>query len=186
MPQLIDMKITLRDVEPVVWRRILVPADQSLIDTGAVTLGAMGWNASHLFAFEIDGVRFDMLFDDGLDIDGSREMAGVIASDVFKPGCKAAFQYDFGDDWWHDIEVVGYRAVQTGDKPPCCVGGENACPPDDCGGPFGYADLMDAVADAESPDHEEIKQWLGDFDPAIFDLKSANKEIKKALKVFRA
>lgn len=183
-PNLYDLRVELLDVEPPVWRRILVADDMPLYELGAVIIGAMGWNATHMFAFEIEGRRYDIRFDDELDLEDSLDMEGVIARDVLAPGVEAAFQYDFGDDWWHRIEVSQHRPVEKGEKLPRCIGGERACPPDDSGGPWGFADKLEAVADPEHPDHEEIRDWLGDFDPGRFDAKAADRNMRRCLKAY--
>lgn len=184
MPRLLDIRVELLEVTPKIWRRLLIQDDISLIHMGAVLIGAMGWTGSHMFAYEIDGRRYDIKFDDELDIDDSVDMDGVIASDVFKPGVDAAFNYDFGDDWWLSLEVLEHRPVEKGDKPPRCIGGGRAGPPEDSGGPFGFPDMLDAAADPEHPDHLEIKEWLGDHDPERFDVKSTDRNIKKVLKAW--
>jgi hypothetical protein len=169
---------------PAIWRRLLVPDDMPLLELGAFMVGAMGWNASHLFAFEVDGKRYDIRFEDGMDLDDSLDMQGVIARDVLRPGIEAALQYDFGDDWWHRIEVVDHRAIDKDDKPPRLVDGERACPPDDSGGPFGFAEMLDAVADPDHSEHEDMRDWLGDFDAAAFDKKKLDRNAKRVVKAY--
>jgi hypothetical protein len=185
MPKMYEIRVELLDLEPVVWRSILVADDMPLVGLAAVIQGAVGWQASHMFAFEIEGKRYDIkLDDDDLDDRESLEMEGVIVRDVLKPGVEAMFQYDFGDDWWHRLDVLDHREISTGDKPPRCLDGERAGPPEDSGGPFGYLDMLDAAADPEHPDHVDIRDWLGDFDPEKFDAKKANREITKILKIY--
>lgn len=186
MPKLFDIRVELLDVEPPVWRRVLIGDDMPLYEVGAAVVGAMGWHGSHLFAFEIDGKRYDIRFEDGLDLDDSLDMTGIIARDVFRPGVDAAFQYDFGDDWWHELKVLDHRQTATGDKPPRCIDGENACPPDDTGGPFGFEEMRAAAGDPNHPDHDEMSDYLGDFDPAAFDVKKADRNLKKVLKAYLA
>ncbi|WP_157018568.1 plasmid pRiA4b ORF-3 family protein [Mesorhizobium xinjiangense] len=185
MPKHYVTRIELLDVEPAIWRQILIPDDMPLYEIGAVLIGAMGWQGYHMFAFEFDGQRYDMKFDGGLDLEDSKDMEGVIARDVFRPGVEAAFQYDFGDDWWHGIKVLEHRATETGDKPPRCTGGENACPPEDTGGPFGFEEMRAAAGDPAHPDHDEMREYLGDFDPHAFDAKKADRNLRKVLKAFR-
>ena len=185
MPKIYEIRVELLDLEPVVWRIILVPDDMPLVGLAAVIQGAVGWQASHMFGFEIAGKRYDIKFDgDDLDDTKSIAMEGVIVRDVLKPGVDAMFQYDFGDDWWHRLDVIAHREVAKGDKPPRCLGGERAGPPEDSGGPFGYLDMLEAANDPGHPDHEDIREWLGDFDPERFDTKKANREISKILKVY--
>lgn len=182
--RLFELKVTLLDVEPVVWRAMTVADDMPLYEVGAAIVGAMGWHASHMFAFEFEGGRYDIKFDDELDLEDSLDMAGVLASDVLSTGIRFGFQYDFGDDWWHEVEVVAERPIATGDKPPRCLAGENACPPDDSGGPPGFEAMLEALADPDDPEHDEIKDWLGDWKPSDFNVERANKAIRKAIKAY--
>ncbi len=138
-----------------------------------------------MFGFEIDGKRYDLKFeDDDLDDEASLAMEGVMIRDLLKSGVEAAFQYDFGDDWWHKLDVLDHREIAKGDKPPRCLEGERAGPPEDCGGPFGYLEMLDIAADPEHPDYADTREWLGAFDPDKFDVKKANREIAKILKVY--
>lgn len=186
MPNLYELKIELLDVEPLVWRRILVGDDMSLIDLNAVLQGAMGWQAAHLSAFVIEEQRYEITFrDDDLGEITGLPMKGVLVRDVLRPGVSAAFQYDYGDDWWHRIDVLDRRPTVKGDKPPRCVEGARACPPEDCGGPFGYVDMLAVAADPGNPDHADVMEWLGNFDPERFDVARANRDIRKILKIYR-
>lgn len=184
MQKLFEMRLELLDVEPAVWRQVLIPDDISLYEIGATLIGAMGWHGSHMFAFEIDGQRYDIKFDDEFDLEESADMDGVLARDVLKPGVEAALQYDYGDDWRHEIKVLDHRAVVEGDKLPRCIDGENACPPEDTGGPFGFDEMLAAASDPDHPDYAEMSEYLGDFDPKAFDLKKANSNIKRVLKAY--
>lgn len=186
MQKLYDIRVELLDVEPRVWRRILVGDDMSLIDLNSVIQGAMGWQAAHLSAFEIEGQRYDIAFktDDPGEIVG-KSMTGILTRDLLHPGVEAAFEYDFGDSWWHRIEVLEHRPIVKGDQPPRCIDGARACPPEDSGGPFGYAHMLDVVSQPSNPEHQDIREWLGPFDPERFDIVRANREIREILKVYR-
>lgn len=184
MRKCFEIRIELLDVDPLIWRTVLVPDDIPLMNLGAVLLGAMGWKAAHLFAFEIEGQRYDITFDDGLDLDDTVDMDGVIAREVLKPGAEAAFQYDFGDDWWHELKIADHRDIPEGDKLPRCIDGAGACPPEDCGGPFGYAEMLDAAADEDHPDHEEMRDLLEEIKPKAFEKKTADRNMKRVLKIY--
>ncbi len=186
MSKVFELRVELLDVEPPIWRRVLVPEDISLIDLNSVLQGAMGWLACHLSAFEIGDLRYDMTFrNHNLGEIAGLSMKGVVMRDVVRRGDSFGFQYDFGDDWWHEIEVVDHREAAGGDKLPSCIEGARACPPEDSGGPYGYAEKLEIVADRKHPEHREIKGWLGNFDPEKFDLARANREISKILKLYR-
>ncbi len=185
MGNLFELKIQLLDVEPAVYRIVLIPEDLPLLDLHAVLQGAMGWNGSHMFAFEIRGNRYAVKINDSpFDQDDEKNVAGVICKDVFAKSDKAKYHYDFGDDWWHEIGIIDHRVQTKSDKPPRCIGGENPCPPDDSGGPWGWADMQEILNDESHPDREEIIEWLDDFDLGPFNKQASNRQIKTALKNF--
>jgi hypothetical protein len=95
-----------------------------------------------------------------------------------QPKSRFFFDYDFGDGWEHRVTVEAIVDAKDADAPRC-VAGARACPPEDCGGPFGYADLLDVLADPQHEEHGEMRRWVGDdFDPSVFDLRRANVEIR--------
>jgi hypothetical protein len=86
------------------------------------------------------------------------------------------YTYDFGDNWEHTIAFEKSDLAVEGASYPACVGGKRNCPPDDCGGPWGYAQLLAVLADPKHPEHAEQLEWIGGaFDPNAFDLEGANK-----------
>ena len=89
------------------------------------------------------------------------------------------YEYDFGDGWRHEILFEGFVSVDPKAKYPQCVQGARACPPEDCGGPWGYADYLAAIVDPQHERHEELLEWRGPFDPEEFDAKKATREMKK-------
>lgn len=184
MAKLFSIRIELLDIEPLIWRRVLIADDMPMFQVGAALVGAMGWGGYHLMAFEIDGKRYDVRFEGGLDLDDSLDMENFLARDLFKPGVEAALQYDFGDDWWHELIIEEHRDMEKGEKPPQCVDGANATPPEDSGGPFAFAETLEIANDPEHPDHEEFAGWFEDYDPKVFDLKQANRNIKKVIKAW--
>jgi hypothetical protein len=174
---LYQLKVTLRGVsKPPVWRRVLVHADASLGDLHEVIMAAMGWDGGHLHMFSDDTTRY------GTTPDDEDEDLFALADVLVEPGDRLRYTYDFGDDWDHDIKmgkVLPPDADAHASAVPVCLAGKGACPPEDCGGPWGYADLKVTIADPSDEEHEERLEWLGledpsDFDPAAFDLASVN------------
>ncbi len=180
-----QFKVTLLDISPPIWRRIQVPTNYSFWDLHVAIQDAMGWNDSHLHHFEVlrkgahrpayFGVPFD---DDEIDAHHrpkagwSRSVADFITLE--RPICE--YVYDFGDDWRHRVELEGIIRAQPGVRYPICIDGARACPPDDCGGPPGYENLLEILSDAAHPEYEETSRWLrsikgikGKFDPEHFD-----------------
>jgi hypothetical protein len=118
--------------------------------------------------------------DFGLDFE---DETGVFLSELPpKSGRKSRwiYEYDFGDGWRHEILFEGFAQIDPKAKYPLCLEGERACPPEDCGGPWGYADYRAAIADPRHEQHEEILEWGGPFDPEAFDAKKTTKAMRKA------
>jgi Plasmid pRiA4b ORF-3-like protein len=92
---------------------------------------------------------------------------------------KFRYIYDMGDNWEHVIQVEKVLEVDPLAKYPRCLEGERACPPEDCGGPWGYADFLAAIVDPQHEQHEEMLEWRGPFDPEAFDSKKATNEMRK-------
>jgi hypothetical protein len=90
------------------------------------------------------------------------------------------YEYDFGDSWEHEVALEKILEKDPNLKTPVCLDGAMACPPEDCGGIRGYYDYLAALADPKHPEHEEIREWMGEkFDPAKFDLKKINRSLKR-------
>ena len=161
-----QVKITLVDVKPPVWRRITVPAPITLPELHAAIQIAMGWTDSHLHEFEIDGRQYGVP-DPDWDSDMHPE-AGVRLLDTIGEGGRLRYVYDFGDDWRHDVQVE--KLLPAGTEVPVCLTGRRACPPEDVGGPWGYADFLAAYGDPAHPEHDDLRQWAGaGFEPDRFD-----------------
>ncbi|MEN3358825.1 MAG: hypothetical protein V7637_2807 [Mycobacteriales bacterium] len=161
-----QVKVSLRDTRPPIWRRLEVPADISLARLHAVIQVAFGWDDGHLHAFETPYGRFGVA-DAGL---GHRAEAPVTLEQVAPAAnSRLRYTYDFGDDWEHDIVVE--KVLDRGDvsAPPRCTGGRRAAPPDDCGGVWGYAELVQILTDPDHPEHVDRLEWLGLDDATTFD-----------------
>ncbi|MCC5831104.1 MAG: plasmid pRiA4b ORF-3 family protein [Phycisphaeraceae bacterium] len=114
-------------------------------------------------------------FGDELDMEGEDEDAITLAEVCPKVKSKMTYEYDFGDGWEHTIEVRKIEPAKAGVKYPVCLAGKMACPPEDCGGVFGYYRMLEIAADPDHEEHEDIVEWLGDdFDPEAFDIDEVN------------
>jgi hypothetical protein len=172
-----QLKVTLKDINPPVWRRLLVP-DCSLAELHEVIQLAMGWENYHLYDFEVGGERYtDPRGMDDLDMeDASRAMHGQLAPEA---KAKLRYTYDFGDNWRHEVLVEKILPPEEGKAYPVCIDGKRACPPEDVGGPWGYMEFAEALADPEHEQHEEFREWRGEFDPEAFDLDAVNKGLRR-------
>ena len=133
----------------------------------------MGWEDAHLHAFKINRVNYGV---PDPDFPGDiRNERNIRLDSVAKAGETFIYEYDFGDGWLHEIQVEKESPIEFGVKYPHCLAGERACPPEDCGGPFGYQQMLDAINDPNHPEHEDFLEWIGgDFDPEYFDLEQTN------------
>ncbi len=179
---LFQFKITLLGIKPAIWRRIQVP-DCTLADLHEYIQAAFGWENCHLHQFEIDGVRYSQPAPDGGDFGMDFEdETDVLLSKLLPKSAKRTrwvYEYDFGDGWRHEILFEGFPPIDPKVKAPLCLEGERACPPEDCGGPPGYVNYLDAIADPEHEQHDEMMEWRGPFDPLAFAAKKATKEMRK-------
>jgi len=173
----LELHVVLRGSEPPIWRRLLIATDATLADLHAALQCVMGWNDAHLHAFRIGGVTYGVpSADDWAEV---TDEATVTLADVLPPrGGSLLYEYDFGDGWEHEVTVGPAVVAATRAELPVCVAGERACPPEDCGGIDGYADLLEALADPDHPDHGELAAWCGPFDPENVDLDAVNARLR--------
>ena len=175
------LKVTLRQVEPPVWRRIEVASEMTLSTLAGVLEGAMGWHGGHLHAFDIDGVSYALPDGEGFGFRRTADERRAKLGGVLPAATPAMrWDYDFGDGWEHDVVVEAIEPRQAGSTPPVCIGGGRACPPEDCGGPWGYEELLAALADPTHERHEEFSEWLPEgFDPEAFDIAGATEMMRR-------
>jgi hypothetical protein len=189
------LKITLVEVEPPVWRRIVISGSRTLTRLNYAIQAAMGWTHSHLHLFE-DEER-ERYSDPMFEIDDCEDQGRARIKDVLpRVGSRLRFKYDFGDSWSHEV-VVEQITTRPQGREPLCFDGEGACPPEDVGGTPGYEEFLAAIADPEHERHDELRQWYagmvgvfgyadGDFDPARVDLERINWRIARPPKLHRS
>jgi hypothetical protein len=174
-----QFRIELEEILPLIWRRIHVPSDYNFWDLHVAIQDAMGWMDCHLHHFEIKGKGKRKVQRIGIpDMEGfSDDLPEVfpgweipIYSRFSDLGISARYEYDHGDSWIHTVKLEGYLSKEKGVKYPICVDGARACPPEDCGGPGGYYDLLSALSDPNDEEHEDMRTWVGkEWAPEKFD-----------------
>jgi hypothetical protein len=166
--QIYQLRVSLADVVPLVWRRVQLPGAYTLDRVHRVIQYAMGWQDYHLHSFEVDGVQYGEPDPDGeLAL---RDELEVRLDAVVAKGGRFGYTYDFGDWWEHQVVVEDVFGAEPDERYPVCVAGERACPPEDVGGAFGYAELLTAFTDPDHPEHRPMRRLVGTrFDPDAFE-----------------
>jgi len=177
-----QLKITLRDFRPPIWRRVLVPAHFTLAQLHWVVQHAMGWTNSHLHHFKVGETYFSLPMPgtdwEELDERDSRQIRLEQAAPRVK--AKLIYEYDFGDSWEHEVVVEKILPPDPKMKHPVCLKGKGACPPEDVGGVWGYANFLEAINDPKHEEHEMYLEWIGgEFDPEAFDLEEVNAALRR-------
>jgi hypothetical protein len=175
-----QLKITLMDIDPPIWRRVVVPGEIRLSGLHNVIQEAMGWTNSHLHDFLIEKKRYskpDLEFDSGKVLSESTHRLSQVAE---RKGMRFFYEYDPGDGWGHEIVVEDIAPAMKKDFRPTCLDGDRACPPEDCGGPGGYEELVESMKGPDNERRREFIDWLGeDFDPESFSLAETNKGLRR-------
>jgi hypothetical protein len=184
---LYQIKVTLLESEPPIWRRLRVPGEMTLKQLHRVLQIAMGWTDSHLHTFTAGGVLYG---EPSPDWDVKvRSTSRTRLRDVARAEGEAfVYEYDLGDSWCHQVVFEKFAFVDDGDRRPTCLQGERACPLEDSGGVHGYYRTLEILQDRRHEEHEQTKRWVDgmarlagrpSFDPAAFDVRAVNAALQK-------
>lgn len=177
--KIFQLKIRLEYSRPPIWRRVLVSSGITLHKLHDVIQAAMGWTDSHLHMFVVGERRYGVP-DPEWDVELGDERKVTLAELLRRPKDRILYEYDFGDGWLHVVELEKSVPPSQDQQVPCVVAGRRACPPEDCGGPPGYARLLHVLGQSDSPERRELLEWVGEeFDPAAFDLASLNRRLPR-------
>ncbi|HEV2669076.1 MAG TPA: plasmid pRiA4b ORF-3 family protein [Blastocatellia bacterium] len=180
-----QIKVTLKESRPSIWRRIQVRSDATLGELHAIIQMVMGWSNSHLHHF-IVGKSPNLRFigapsrNEGDDFMDEKNEDEIVISKVLSASkTKIVYEYDFGDSWEHEVVLEKILDADARAYHPRCIEGENACPPEDVGGVWGYVNFLQAINNPEHNQHEEFLDWVGgEFNPEEFDLRAVNELLK--------
>lgn len=174
-----QFRIELQGIKPAIWRKFQVDQEESLLDLHEIIQIVMGWENAHLFEFRWNDRRFVPILDeeDLWESDKVEDCEEILLEDLdLQVGDTLTYIYDFGDDWMHQLVVE--KIVPETTLAPVCLAGERNCPLEDSGGPFGYLNMLEVLANPSHPEYEELRDWVGDeFNPEEFDLA----EVKEML-----
>ncbi len=179
--EVLQLRVTIRDVAPGVFRVIQVPASSTFQGLHLALQYAFGWKNSHLYEVHVGRQRVAVPDPDRSERPAPLDPRKTRLAQLVLPGTRRfEYVYDLGDDWIHDVDVERRLPHDPAAGYPVCLEGARACPPEDSGGPGGYEDFLAAWGDPRHEDHEEMRQWVGPrFDPERFDLKAVNKALER-------
>jgi hypothetical protein len=178
-----QLKVTLHGIRPPVRRRLQIQSDMTLDKLHAVLQAAFAWENCHMHEFQLGSRRFGRSdVEDGWgEPSGTQSESSAMLGQVMRrKGAKLLYLYDFGDSWEHEIVVEDITPADPGVRYPRCLDGRRAAPPEDCGGAWGYAELLQVLGDPTHEEHAERREWLRrGFDPERFDLAAANQAVMR-------
>lgn len=181
----VRLHVSLADIDPPIWRSLVVPADWTLDKLHLVLQAAFSWTDSHLHEFRIGGLRYGDLdqLDDGFVGVRVFDYTEVRLADFTGHDLAFSYLYDFGDDWTHVIRIEEWLSLDPLPRHAECIEGARARPPEDVGGPWSYADFLETIRDPDHDDHKAHLRWAGGhFDPEWFDLDLINKDLRNTFR----
>jgi hypothetical protein len=174
----LQIKVELVGSKSLIWRRVLIGANSTLLDLHAVIQGAMGWEDRHIHWFEIGGKLYQ-LSDEFEELPmSSCEERGVPLRQVLKRKQEILYGYDGGDRWYHRVLLERRVNIRREDRLPICTAGKRACPPEDCGGIHGFEEFLAAVEDSEHPEHKAMFEWGEGFQAEVFSITQASNLVR--------
>ena len=190
-PLAFDLRIRVSHITPEIWRLVRVPHDVRMDRLHGILQAVFGWTNSHLHQFQICDERgkvhtFVTMSEPenpdagfGRKINTRDETTCTLNEFLAKPGDRIGYEYDFGDGWLHEITLAAVLPQVTRLTRAMCLDGARAGPPEDCGGPPGYENLLRVVANPKHKEHAEMKDWLGDYDATACDLAAVNRALAR-------
>lgn len=174
-----QLRIIPEEIEPPIWRRIQVSGATTLDRLHTVIQKTMGWRDAHLHEFEIRGRRYGVPDPEEPEYEVEKEWRVSLREAAPAAGVSFRYVYDLGDSWAHDVVIERIEVPAQSFRYPACLAGAQACPPEDCGGPGGYEELLAALRDPKHPEHADMVRWAGRrFDPEAFDLAAVNRKLR--------
>jgi hypothetical protein len=191
IPTAVQLRVTLAEIEPSIWRRLIVPRSFHLGQLHHVIQAAFGWWDYHLHEFQIGGLSFG-----NVELSSEREFEGdphtlderqiqLLDFSRMDP-IRFAYVYDFGDHWVHLVEFERLLVLEPAPRSASCIDGARARPPEDVGGAGGYQNFLEIMADLSHPEHRDTKRWAGgQFDSEWVDREICDRDVRSALRANR-
>ena len=175
--EVLQVNVALLDIEPIIWRRLLIPAHHTLAELHGAIQVAFGWEGWHGHVFTVHGREYASR--DPVEVAKARDENIPLAKLELQPGASIRYVHDFGDNWVHEILVEKVLVLEEPSVAPVCLEGRRAGPPDDCGGPLGFKHLLKVLGNRKHPEHRDLKEWVGsDWRPEAFHLDEVNGKLR--------
>ena len=172
-----QLKVTLRDIRPPIWRRLQVKSSTNLFQLHLMIQAAMGWENCHLHSFEVAGVEYGNP-KQSYGLDYKDENKARLSSLLKQEKSKFFYNYDFGDSWEHIVLLEKILPQEADKSYPMCIKAKRACPPEDCGGAWGYPEFLEAIQNPDHPEHKQTTEWICySFDSEFCDLQEINQKL---------
>jgi hypothetical protein len=173
-----ELRVALREVTPEIWRRVQVRSSITLASLHRVLQTVMGWSESHLHEFRVAGVCYGSPHP---ELPPTQDERKALLGDVLsRPNDRLTYVYDFGDGWEHEVALERVLDAKPGRDYPRVMGGERACPPEDCGGVSGYSHLLEVLRNPKDWEHRDLVDWVGgSLDPEAFDADEVNGALRR-------
>jgi hypothetical protein len=171
------IKVGLLEINPLIWRRFLIPANVTLHRLHLVLQDIMGWQNYHLYRFQIGKKEYSTPDPDNefYELDFKNSYRAKLGNIIKEKDSIFLYIYDFGDGWEHQMIVEDIIDRDPEKQYPLCIAGENASPHEDSGGPNGYMEMLEIINNPYQEEFHSTRTWLGKkFDPNNFDLKLVN------------
>ena len=182
----VQIHVLLDEIEPTIWRRLVLPAHWNLEQLHLGVQAAFNWWNCHLYEFRIGGLRFgdvEILTEDAIEDDPRVFDFRKVWLLDFERGAVFKYLYDFGDNWRHSVTLENFVGLDASPTYGTCIEGARARPPEDVGGVSGYERFLEIMSDKTDPEHTDTKRWCGGhFDPEWFDLGVVDKDVRNALR----
>jgi pRiA4b ORF-3-like protein len=173
------LRVELLDIKPLIWRRLLVPADIKLPKLHQCLQLTMGWTNSHLHQFKVGETHYGIPDPEWPELEMLDERRILLCDLIGEAQREIGYEYDFGDGWEHRIVLEQVDPPNEFMRYPLCTAGERACPPEDVGGVPGYEEFLKTIRDPEHEEYDQSLLWAGGgaFDPEGFDLNAVNRAL---------
>ncbi len=176
------LRVELLEIKPLIWRRLLVPADIKLPKLHQCLQLAMGWTNSHLHQFRVGDIHYGVPDPEWPELQMRDERQVRLCDLVGEVQREIVYEYDFGDGWEHRIVLEQTEPANEFMSYPLCTAGERACPPEDVGGVPGYEEFLKIIGNPKHKEYGQSLLWAGGgaFDPEGFDLNAVNRALRRA------